>query len=134
MLFLWRQVRDIQSLNLCIFIGLVIYSNHKVLKRIIRTFIVLAGLQYKCNRVTNFLLIHDDMPSYRNGVLPLIRITPLFNLISSVNTFDFILPQSLNLCFIINCAILVLEIISHLTRYTELLGVCEKSSDGSDPT
>ncbi len=59
MLFHWRPK------------GLVIYSSHKVLKRIIRTFIVLAGLQNQCNRVTDCLLMHDALPSYRNGVLPL---------------------------------------------------------------
>ncbi len=60
-----------QSISL--FIGLVIYSSHKVLKRIIWTFIVLAGLQNQCYRVTDYLLMHDALPSYRNGVLPLNR-------------------------------------------------------------
>ncbi len=60
-------------MNLCFFIGLVIYSRHKVLKRIIRTFIVLAGLQNQCYRVTDCLLMHDALPSYRNGVLSLNR-------------------------------------------------------------
>ncbi len=60
-------------MNLCLFIGLVIYSSHKVLKRILRTFIVLVGLQNQCYRVTDCLLMHDALPSYRNGVLPLNR-------------------------------------------------------------
>ncbi len=49
------------------------YSSHKVLKHIIRTFIVLAGIQNQCHRVTDCLLMHDVLPSYRNGVLPLNR-------------------------------------------------------------
>ncbi len=35
------------------------------------TFIVLAGLQNQCYSVTDCLLMHDALPSYRNGVLPL---------------------------------------------------------------
>ncbi len=63
-------------MNLCSFIGLVIYSSHKVLKRIIRSFIVLAGLQNQCYRESDCLLMHDALPSYRNGVLPLNQYNP----------------------------------------------------------
>ncbi len=69
---------------------------------VIRTFIVLAGLQNQCYRVTDFLLMRDALPSYRNGVLSLNRIALLFNLILSVYRLDSILPSSLNLCFLID--------------------------------
>ncbi len=39
----------------------MINSSHKVLKLIIRTFIVLAGLQKQYNRVTDCLLMHDAL-------------------------------------------------------------------------
>ncbi len=54
--------------------GLVPYSSHKVLELIIRTFIVLAGLQNQYNRVTACLLMHDALPSFATASHNLIEV------------------------------------------------------------
>ncbi len=66
----------------------MIYSSRNVLMHIIRTFIVLAGLQNQCYRVTGCLLMHVALPSYRNGVLQLNRliVSPKNDFVTTIST------------------------------------------------